>query len=133
MIKSDKNQRLLPKLKIKLKIWLKNYILIPDQESITPYIHILCFHIPEFIEIYGNMNLFSMQGLENLNSFSKLNYFRQTNRNVNQFTSILLEKMNRMNLYHLGGSLNIDAIVEDEDRGYNNKYNDIFDFLTNDV
>ena len=75
MIKSDKNQRLLQKLKIKLKIWLKNYILIPDQESSTPYIHILCFHIPEFIEIYGNMNLFSMQGLENLNSFSKLNYF----------------------------------------------------------
>ena len=55
-----------------------------------------------FSEVYGNMNLYSMQGLKNLNSFSKLNYFRQTSRNVSQFTSTLLEKMNRMNLYHLG-------------------------------
>ena len=38
-----------------------------------------------------------MQGLESLNSFSKINYFRQTNRNKTQFTSMLLEKMNKMN------------------------------------
>ena len=73
-----------------------------------------------------------MQGLENLNSFSKINYFRQTNRNKTQFTSMLLEKMNRMNFYHLGGRLNIDEIdAEDEDRGYIDKYKDMFDFLNN--
>ena len=50
--------------------------------------------------------------------YSKINYFRQTNRNKTQFTSMLLEKMNKMNFYHLGGRLNIDEIdTEDEDRG----------------
>ena len=132
MIKSENYQELIPKLKIKLKKWLEAYILVPEQQSITPYIHIFCFHIPEFIQTHGNINLFSMQGLENLNSFSKINYFRQTNRNKTQFTSMLLEKMNRMNFYHLGGRLNIDEIdAGDEDRGYKDKYKDMFDFLNN--
>lgn len=97
----------------KLKDWLNDFIMI--EPKITPYIHIFCFHVPDFIEVHGNLNLFSMQGLENLNHFAKVNYFRQTNRHKSTFTSTLLEKMNRIEFIHLGGKINYDEESEDSE------------------
>ena len=51
--------------------------------------------------MHGNLSLFSMQGLEKLNSFSKLNYFRSTNHNKNTLTSTLLRKINILYFIHL--------------------------------
>lgn len=120
-------------LKSKLKEWLSDFIKI--EPKITPYIHIFCFHVPEFIEIHGDLNLFSMQGLEKSNGFSKVNFFRQTNRQKSTFTTTLLEKMNRFNFIHLNGNLVEDKkelIPDDEkehDEYYKDKYPDMFDFL----
>ena len=30
--------------------------------QVTPYMHILVFHVPEFIDKYGNVKQFSFQG-----------------------------------------------------------------------
>lgn len=129
IIKSQNARNLVGNLKKRLKKWLNIFISI--EKKITPYIHIFCFHIPEFIEVHEDLNLFSMQGLEHLNCFSKLNYFRQTNRKKDKFASTLLEKMNRIDFYHINGKLElndediIEDVIEDED----NKYSDMFDFL----
>lgn len=90
-------------LRTKLKKWLKDYLSI--EKTITPYIHIFCHHVPDFIEKYGNLNLFSMQGLEKKNHFVEINYFWQTNHHKNTFTTVLLEKMNRLEFIHLKAQL----------------------------
>ena len=71
--------------------------------NLTSYIHIFCFHLPNFVEKFENINLFSMQGLEKLNHITKIHYFRQTNRHRknNEFTLTLLQKINRMEIFHL--------------------------------
>ena len=42
-------------------------------KHVTPYIHTLAMHITEIIRRYGNVSLFSQQGLEKLNDTR--NYF----------------------------------------------------------
>lgn len=131
IIKSEKNINSVKNLKKRLKKWLSIFIKI--EPKITPYIHIFCYHIPEFIETHGNLNLFSMQGLENLNSYLKLNYFKQTNRNKNTFTKTLLEKINRIDFYQLGGDLKssdqLNEIESSDNDDQANNYTDLFDFL----
>ena len=90
-------------LRKRLKDWLKLYMKI--ESKITPYIHIFVFHVPEFISIYKNLNLHTMQGLEKLNDVTKNNFFRQTNRKKNQYTTILLEKANRSEFINLKGEV----------------------------
>jgi len=46
---------------------------------VTPYIHLLTSHIPEFLEKYGTIAPFSQQGLEKLNDIITKDYFRGTN------------------------------------------------------
>ena len=84
---------------VKLKNWLRDYIKI--DQKITPYMHILVYHIPDFIDRHKNLNLFSMQGMEKSNHFAKINYFRQTNHHKNGFATILLEKLNRLDYIQL--------------------------------
>ncbi len=86
-------------LSARLKKWLHDYIRMDSK--ITPYIHIFVYHIPDLIESHKNLNLFSMQGMEKANHFVKINFFRQTNHQKNGFTTTLLEKLNRLEYFHL--------------------------------
>lgn len=81
-----------------LKDWLKNFIIISPE--ITPYIHILTFHVPDMIEKFGCLRNYSMQGLEKFNHISKINYFKQTDHR-NAFHKILIKKINRLELINL--------------------------------
>ena len=92
-------------LKKKLRDWLKLFIQI--DEKITPYIHVFCFHLPDFIEKFSSLNLFSMQGLEKSNHIAKIYFHRQTNHHKSAFTKILLEKINRKEYIHLKGMLEV--------------------------
>ncbi len=87
-----------------LKEWLRSFLKVIDRKNITPYIHTFVFHIPEFIEIYRNINLFSCQALEKLNSETKTNYFRSSNRKKNSIIQ-LLQKSNRNEFKNLGGTI----------------------------
>lgn len=43
--------------------------------NVTPYMHILVYHIPHFIREYGNIKEFSCQGVEQNNNTSKVAFF----------------------------------------------------------
>lgn len=92
-------------LENRLNKWLESFILINETTKITPYIHILVDHVPEFIEKYKYLNQYSMQSVEKLNFVIKQNYFRQTNKRKNQYLKQLLEKQNRLEFIKLNGTL----------------------------
>jgi len=101
-VKSDHSVQFdIESLKNKLKYWGKQFVKCTDGEKLTPYLHIFIFHVPEFISVYKNLNLYSMQALEKLNWITKSNYFRHTNRKPSVFINQLLLKANRTEFYHL--------------------------------
>jgi hypothetical protein len=51
-------------LQSETKNWVRH---VYQTKNITPYIHAFAFHVPEFIDRYGNICRFSQQGLEKLN------------------------------------------------------------------
>ena len=73
---------------------------VTDGETITPYVHILVFHVPFFIQKYKNLNLYSMQSLKKLNSIKKTRYIRQTNKK-DICMEQLLNVANRSEFTHL--------------------------------
>ena len=78
-----------------------------QNKELTPYVHSLVFHVPEFIEKFHHLNLYTTQSLEQLNSVTKTHYFRQTNRRLKDLAFIkqLLEKQNRMEFIYLKGTM----------------------------
>ena len=59
--------------------WLKNFLGVYQTKNVTPYIHLLACHIPEFLKRYGSIAPFSQQGVEKLNDLVTQDYFRSTN------------------------------------------------------
>jgi len=88
------------------KVFLEAYLLINETNKITPYIHALFYHIPEFIQKYKNLSLFQTQSLEKLNDIRKIHYFRNSNKKKEEFVEQLLEKANRLEFIYLNGTLN---------------------------
>ena len=86
-----------------MKSWGEKFVKCTDEEKLTTYVHIFIYHVPEFISVYKNLNLYSMQALEKLNWTTKSNYFRQTNRKKD-YLKQLLNKANRTEFYYLGAS-----------------------------
>ena len=63
---------------------------------VTPYMHTLIFHVPEFLNLYGSLLPFSQQGLENLNENLTKDYYRNTNHQEEGALRQLLLKLNRL-------------------------------------
>ena len=38
-----------------IKTWVRNFLKVYQTKNITPYVHAFVFHVPEFIEAYGNI------------------------------------------------------------------------------
>jgi hypothetical protein len=74
---------------------------------ITPYIHVFVHHVPDFLEIYDNLNIFNTQGLEKLNDLTTIDFHSSTNKNLkdNKYLKQLMEKRNRIEFYHLNLNL----------------------------
>ena len=65
--------------------------------------HALSQHVPEFLELYGNINCFNQQGLEKYNDQCSKDYFRSSNhRNIEALRQMLLKKT-RMQLLETMG------------------------------
>ena len=121
-IKSFKNESTIPnynpvqtsieKLRVDLKNWLQNYLLINEKNrnlsTMTPYIHVFVFHIPQLLEINHDLNIFNTQGLEKLNDFCTQYYHSCTNKHSEQkeYLNQLFKKQNRMEFYYLNGKIN---------------------------
>jgi hypothetical protein len=72
-------------------------------KPITPYQHVLVYHVPEFLEKHLELNLFNTQGLEKLNDFTTIDYMSATNRGHSRtwYLTQLFEKRNRIDFYQL--------------------------------
>jgi hypothetical protein len=60
--------------------------------------HIFVSHIYEFVELYGDISLFTQEGLEKHNNNTTINYQRSTNKG-SSYLEQLLQKHNRLDLY----------------------------------
>ena len=77
------------------KAWIDLYCNVYLAKDITPYMHVLAFHIPEVMRLYGNPTYFCQQGLEKLNDLVTKWYFRATNFGKTALKQIML-KQNRL-------------------------------------
>ena len=76
--------------KIEINGWLQKFLSVYQTKNVTPYIHLLICHIPEFLTKYGTIAPFAQQGLEKLNDIITKHYFRGTNhRTTNSLNQIL--------------------------------------------
>ena len=76
--------------------WITLFTSIYQTKHVTPYMHILRSHIPQFIKIYGTLAPFSQQGLEKLNDDITKDYFRSTNHHDTESLTQLMFKLNRL-------------------------------------
>ena len=53
-------------LKTKTENWMKDFLSIYTKDNVTPYMHIFVNHFHEFLRLYGDLSVFSEQGM-NLN------------------------------------------------------------------
>lgn len=63
-------------LKGKITLWLENYLEFYQTKDITPYVHALYAHVPEFLSLYTNLEYFTQQGMEKYNDVTSKNFFR---------------------------------------------------------
>jgi len=78
----------------KIDIWLINFLDVYQTKIVTPYIHLLSSHIPEFVRKYGTIAPFSQQCLERLNDLITTDYFRSTNHR--DTLRQIMSKLNRL-------------------------------------
>lgn len=89
-----------------------------DSKCITPYMHILVYHVPQLMKMYGGIKQFTGQGVEKTNDDIKLIYHRKTNKHaatsealrvryrkyLNRKCSRIKRKYNKKNqVYWVGG------------------------------
>ena len=79
------------------KEWLTLYQTVYLAKDITPYMHVLGYHVPEVMRAHGNISLFCQQGLEKLNDLVTKWYFRSSNFGKNALKQIM-QKQNRLRL-----------------------------------
>lgn len=63
-------------LKGKITLWLENYLEFYQTKDVTPYVHALYAHVPEFLSLYTNLEYFTQQGMEKYNDITSKNFFR---------------------------------------------------------
>ena len=68
------------KLKEDTLNWLGPFLSVFSHEDMTPYIHVFVYHLHEFVQLYGNINLFNLQGLEKKNDIVTTQFHHTTNR-----------------------------------------------------
>lgn len=106
---SVKKKKLLPNsIKDKTKEWLICFLDVYQKTNVTPYMHMFVFHLHEFVELYGDIDLFTCQGLEKLNDLMKAYWFRSNNKKENVLVQ-LMEKRNRIEFNDLSLSLDKTA------------------------
>ena len=83
---------------IEAKKWVTDFTAIYQTKNVTPYIHLMAMHVPEFFKKYGNLVQFTQQGMEKLNDQTSIDFARSTNHNYRSLEALkqLMEKKNRI-------------------------------------
>ena len=72
-------------------------------KDVTPYMHALCYHVPEFLSLYQNIAYYTQQGLEKYNNRASKDFFRSTiHKGVDALKQLLLKK-NRIQFLEAAG------------------------------
>ena len=78
------------------RTWVRKFIDVYHEKNITPYIHALMNHVPEFMRIHSSILPFTQQGLEKYNDIMTKQYFRSSNHKSEQALVQIMEKQNRL-------------------------------------
>jgi hypothetical protein len=78
--------------------WLTLYSEIYDNSTITPYMHIFQSHLCDFVQDFGDINDYNLQGFEKQNDQLTKDYFGSTNRQKQDFLRQLIQKRNRIEI-----------------------------------
>ena len=81
---------------LRSKDWIKLFTSIYQTKDVTPYMHALAMHVPEFMKLYGSILLFTQQGLEKLNDITTVHFQHSSNHREAEALKQLLEKRNRI-------------------------------------
>lgn len=93
--------------KRKITSWLELYLTVYPAKHVTPYMHALYAHVPEFLSLYNNLEYFTQQGMEKYNDITSKNFFRSSNhRGVSALEQIFLKK-NRVQYLEAAGCARI--------------------------
>ncbi len=65
-------------------------------KDVTPYMHILSYHVAESVRLNGNLSLFTIQGMEKLNDNVSRWYFRSTSFGRETALKQVMQKQNRI-------------------------------------
>ena len=81
-----------------VKKWVDSFTSIYQSKNVTPYMHIMAKHVPEFFHRYGSLVKFTQQGMEKLNDQTTIDYAKSTNHNFKNLDALtqLLQKRNRV-------------------------------------
>lgn len=61
------------------KVFMDKFLALFQAKMVTPYIHLMCVHVPELVERIGKLAAFSQQADEKLNHEIAAGYFRCSN------------------------------------------------------
>ena len=78
--------------------WLTLFLSVYPTKHVTPYMHLLVHHIPEFLKLHGSLAPYSQQGLEKLNDIITKDYFKSTNHHHLDALKQILQKHNRLEI-----------------------------------
>ena len=82
-------------LESEAKQWVRDFCSVYQTKHVTPYLHALAMHVPEFVRTYGNLSKFTQQGLEKLNYVTTTHYLCATNHRKEALQQIM-QKRNRL-------------------------------------
>lgn len=91
----DKKEKTLAEFKSVSTKWIRDFLTVYHTRHVTPYMHLLIAHIPEFLRLYGSLAPYSQQGLEKLNDDVTKMYYRGTNHRIKEALEQILLKRNR--------------------------------------
>ena len=119
------------RLKTDLNAWLESYLVInrkyKNSTTISPYIHIFCYHTVELLQSFGkNLNLMNCNGSEKFNHFTIMYYHNSSNRNNTdlRYLNQMILKRNRLEYIRLEEYDQDEIIFDDEFNFYEDYDND---------
>ena len=92
-----------------IKEWVKEFNHVYETRDVTPYMHALHSHIPEFLRLYENVAVLNQQGLEKYNDQCSKDYFRSSNHQGIAALRQLLLKRNRVQFLKAAGAERVKA------------------------
>ena len=86
-----------------IKAWFELFLKVYQAKDVTPYMHALHCHVPEFLSLYQNIAYYTQQGLEKYNDRASKDFFRSTNhKGVDALKQLFLKK-NRIQFLEAAG------------------------------